>query len=438
MPAQDDSLYLTMAILNILCYRQAPDRPERKGWHLFIDQLCHMCDHESDAKSVCCNAGVKKEGALVLLFATRAKDPDESVQHLQWLLSVLRPVSGMSSDRRLKLLREIQDKCLARSTERISNYKDNLRKRISRTSEVTPADPELTDDLSTCLDQKQTNTELCQWAYDFKETALGQRLSSHCAQSVHAQPWLEVQHYIGRLRSWHRAARILVNLSARLGNLLNDITVALIPLPTLPLGKGSRKDPPASPPDLGSTLEMICQGLSVEQVKQKLRQALTEHKESEQKLDLESLINKIFKRRATTYDVHPEVAMADYIQRHGLRFLDRYRYIGCSKPSCYCCSLYLREHPLRLATRPSHNRVWMRWCYPLCPEDQNEDERRRWDIQRLRFGRKMAAETKRCLLREGRARGWLRDSTTGRTVGSTLLEGLLLTELGDLRINAER
>lgn len=41
------------------------------------------------------------------------------------------------------------------------------------------------------------------------------------------------------------------------------------------------------------------------------------------------------------------------------------RYIGCGKPSCYCCEMYMQFHPARTRARPYHANAWAQWSPPV-------------------------------------------------------------------------
>ena len=62
--------------------------------------------------------------------------------------------------------------------------------------------------------------------------------------------------------------------------------------------------------------------------------------------------------------IHAEIAMVDHFYRNQLDFHGSERYIGCSKPSCFCCEITLRHHPLRPSLRPAHGNLWIKWSLP--------------------------------------------------------------------------
>jgi hypothetical protein len=63
--------------------------------------------------------------------------------------------------------------------------------------------------------------------------------------------------------------------------------------------------------------------------------------------------------------VHCELLVLDHFEQTNGRFLfEQDRYIGCSKPACYLCYLFISCHPRRYARPPSHQKLYMNWRLP--------------------------------------------------------------------------
>lgn len=93
------------------------------------------------------------------------------------------------------------------------------------------------------------------------------------------------------------------------------------------------------------------------------------------KVRLQSLWNAdeieavLSKGRPSKTKVHAELLLADHFHRKNLQFLDGHdRYIGCSKPACYLCDAYLRNHPAAFAVPRSHQKIYVAWRCPDVPE----------------------------------------------------------------------
>lgn len=79
-------------------------------------------------------------------------------------------------------------------------------------------------------------------------------------------------------------------------------------------------------------------------------------------------------RRKNEPYVHAEIQMLHHFHRQRLTFANGVAYIGCSKPSCYCCALYMHYHPQNVLRRPYHGNVWVKWILPSCNETFSKHE----------------------------------------------------------------
>jgi hypothetical protein len=71
--------------------------------------------------------------------------------------------------------------------------------------------------------------------------------------------------------------------------------------------------------------------------------------------------------------VHCELLVLDHFEQTGGRFLfDQDRYIGCSKPACYLCHLFISCHPRGYAKPPSHQKLYMNWRLPDVHSNQSK------------------------------------------------------------------
>jgi hypothetical protein len=63
--------------------------------------------------------------------------------------------------------------------------------------------------------------------------------------------------------------------------------------------------------------------------------------------------------------VHAEIQVLEHFYKEGFKFANGDKYIGCSKPACFCCHLYIQNHPLRCIVPQSHKKVYFHWGPPL-------------------------------------------------------------------------
>ena len=92
--------------------------------------------------------------------------------------------------------------------------------------------------------------------------------------------------------------------------------------------------------------------------------------------DIPSVFHENITKDGLTGRVHAELFLLEHFYLNKFQFLMREKYVGCSKPSCYCCSLYMRYHPGNVAMRPAHNNVSMKWIPPLISRLDDEPVRK--------------------------------------------------------------
>lgn len=65
---------------------------------------------------------------------------------------------------------------------------------------------------------------------------------------------------------------------------------------------------------------------------------------------------------------HAELILLEhfYHNRELISLVDNDRYVGCSKPACYCCFLYIRCHPGHFVEPATHQKIYLNWMPPTC------------------------------------------------------------------------
>jgi hypothetical protein len=98
---------------------------------------------------------------------------------------------------------------------------------------------------------------------------------------------------------------------------------------------------------------------------------------------------KIYKRLKKEYEdpvflprVHAELILLEHFYKGGYDFVDGDKYIGCSKPACYCCYHYISAHPGNFVCPASYNKTYLAWHPPdIVNDDANKSAmKRRRDI----------------------------------------------------------
>ena len=190
--------------------------------------------------------------------------------------------------------------------------------------------------------------ELCSFASDFCQSYAHDLLKQIIATTSN-DIWIRIQHFLGRLRYWHKAATWLVCKAPEFASLLGNSQFQKIPS----IEFGDRHYP-----KLDEDLERLVWRAFPNYRGTTLCSALVDRmKQSEALRDW-------FRLHTLETRPHAEMLVLDHFFFHNLSFVGEDRYIACSKSSCYCCSLCLRLHPGRFEPRPTHGNVWIQWCLP--------------------------------------------------------------------------
>lgn len=215
----------------------------------------------------------------------------------------------------------------------------------------------------------------------------------------------DIRHYLGRLGSVHRAAKILLRLSNSHENLFVEWKLELVatgdpcPGPRAPLSL-----------DLGGIANRMIGGNRKEC--ERLTQALDS---LDRTANLLQNIKREFEPTSFKLKVHAETALAEALFQADIQFYDRDRYIACSKPACFCCYHYFQCHPGGFVPPPSHNNLWIKWRMPDVPVDDSGGVDRQKKIMNSMVARFRAVVIDEVLNRSGVRRRWAPDSTTGFT-----------------------
>lgn len=212
---------------------------------------------------------------------------------------------------------------------------------------VGKQDKELTD-----------HRKLCRLAYNFRTPSSSQyqALKLKIRDKSDNAIWDRIRHYIGRLGSWQRAASYVASQAPRFANELRDCQVYCIDNPRI-------YHQIEFSGELATVLSRVCPKLE-----QKVYIA------SRLKTAQPLLKNLTTKRHHPI--VHAEAAMAHFFDSKSLAFVHNSRYIACSKPSCYCCKLYLEEHPGRFLKRKASGNAYVTWYPPLLKDDDTRVRRK--------------------------------------------------------------
>lgn len=340
----------------------------------FLDHLSWLCDPLPRGKTVASIAVQDGPNETKFWIANNSGNSSAVEKHLQWLLLRLRQFTD-NPEAKASIFKAIYWKSVRFNHKRIGNYLVQLSKvaphclQLQETNQtgrdqlpLVPcllkqgSDCQLSQHIREMLALEDDHERLCMLAFHFRESTASHTLREKAAGSGPNGCWQILRHYVGRLGSWWKATTIVLTKADELSHILRNATVHTVRhghfgvqgqiKPRRSLDDVLQSLASANAPDLLQAGKCVMQHRWGPEVDKKF----TERLQSRRKQQC----------------FHAEVVMLSHFHRQGYRFSRSLPYIGCSKPSCYCCKTYTELHPLRTAPRQSHGNAWVKWGLP-CP-----------------------------------------------------------------------
>jgi len=192
--------------------------------------------------------------------------------------------------------------------------------------------------------------KLCQISYETRESPsmkeLARRSDKDASISAgldsHASHFSRVRHYIGRLCMHMKAAKTLVATAARPSffRFFETFQIECCPSPK----------PAEAPPRMNK--QMTLDDIVIRMLPCNDKR-VPEYQEALQFMDPSFLPI-----------VHAELIVLEHFYTNTYHFVENDKYIGCSKPACYCCYHYICAHPGNFVRPASHNKNYLNWRPP--------------------------------------------------------------------------
>lgn len=205
--------------------------------------------------------------------------------------------------------------------------------------------------------------DLCHMAFDLRYSGELERLSLRDALHRGTSVWADIRHYIGRLGSWLRASKALVHIAATQPHLVDGFTIRQLSL-----------GPPVAAPEADAHTNLEAALKRMLPAGSSDLPNITASLQSFRIIDVASKFLEEYKDPTFKPRVHAEAGMLEHFYQNKLTHCNNYRYIGCSKRSCYCCDLYIRNHPGNYIQRPCHGNVWKNWQPPVSSLENGKGE----------------------------------------------------------------
>nr|POE48929.1 hypothetical protein CFP56_39026 [Quercus suber] len=207
-------------------------------------------------------------------------------------------------------------------------------------------------DLHAILQGTPDYKTICHSAHHFRSLPSYALLQRRTINQQDRNVWSFIHHYVGRLSSWLRVTRRLMWAAKTYPHFIQCYRVD-----SIDLHNKFGRDLSRAKDEYENALSHVC-----EQVHESwLRPAKIVQISSYSSFHH---VRESRPHRCTPF-VHAELIMLEWFYLHDRHFVKDDRYIGCSKPSCYCCELYMLYHPLKLVERPCHGNIWVQWRPPF-------------------------------------------------------------------------
>lgn len=195
---------------------------------------------------------------------------------------------------------------------------------------------------------KNVHHELCAASFNFRHSPSYDLLNQRIKQSTD-DVFSRIRHFVGRLGYWHKTGTSLIREARSFASVLSNARVELIPCPVFEHQRRLAVD---------DRLECLALRVFPNYRETSLCDKLVSRMNRAQSLLIWFRTTRLVPRP------HAEVVALHFHASRNMEFVNDDHYIGCSKPACFCCSLYMRLHPAGIQPRPTHGNVWVQWCLP--------------------------------------------------------------------------
>ncbi|EXJ66190.1 uncharacterized protein A1O5_10806 [Cladophialophora psammophila CBS 110553] len=360
--------YEPLTLLRVLDPTRGAQRPDlildrgleeqSKLWRNFLDQLAFLCDSEKGGDTVAAVAAQKTAENTIFWVASNSKSRSEAHEHLCWVLARLNEICAANLST-VHLEREITWRCINFSLSRIKTYTNWLMQAIREAKrnmnpDANTEDATVWNELEHLENLKCDPHQLCSFAHSLRRHGMMDVLYRRHVVHSHRGVWSDMRHYIGRLGMWTKAIRILILGTKTFPQRIENSHVEVIG--------------PHGSADLPNKLHITDLHGVVSRVVPADQFALLA--ELKQALADANAVVQIWERFRDDYSnirprPHAELLVLEHFYSNELEFVANDKYIGCSKPSCYCCHMYMQCHPGGFPPRPCHGNLWINWAPPI-------------------------------------------------------------------------
>ncbi|KAJ5192197.1 hypothetical protein N7449_008339 [Penicillium cf. viridicatum] len=354
-----------------------PGSTAPKCYRAFVDAIAYICAYQKKPGYVTAAALEEAPDAIVILLA--ANDGIDMavlalLEKVRVILLWIVEKSAVQLDTKegRGIMKILTDYVLSLNTPKIFEYYQQVNKSVSNVVDQLNAEPGLRDRDNIIKLRNWFSTHLSKDGIQLQERDMPALAFSSYKDRELFRALHHTSESLEQCRKFERLHKLLYKLGKHVAQCkrLIESTIGL----RLTLSRGLRIETiNGSPENLITLLERTC---NIQNISNRMFSDLAKRNVFLRQLqriyaekELDRMLSKDLCKGKTR--VHAELLVLDHFEKTGGRFPDeRNRYIGCSKPACYLCHLFISCHPGRYAIPPSHQKLYMNWRLPDIREDE--------------------------------------------------------------------
>ncbi|EFW16609.1 conserved hypothetical protein [Coccidioides posadasii str. Silveira] len=346
----------------------------------FINGIATICDFRKGGDTVTAAALQATPEHTVIWLSANKTPSAKTVNYLEGILAILTEVTV---EKRSSTSEEIIRRIIEFCEPRLSYYCNELVKELpdpillsssfpslspckisTRTGllilllegvQLTDSDPELPKAIQWLQEMQKLTLQREKPIKDIMNFCIRGRCFSPTLASLARKetdthkPITRAMHYVGRLVVYLKCARTLVDGALDLPQLLDGYQLRICESPNC-------VQSPLNPEQ--STLDGIVGRMFQGSIADQTRLDL-------ERLDIfRDIPEKLKDACMFRARVHAELLLVDKFRSNKWDFFAGDRYVGCSKPACFCCYHYINSLPERYFVAQCHNKVYTHWRAP--------------------------------------------------------------------------
>ncbi|KAI0126794.1 hypothetical protein BJ170DRAFT_596365 [Xylariales sp. AK1849] len=338
-----------------------------------LDNLAYLCDNDKGGPTTTA-IGLEERQDCFKFWVASNRASEKTILFMNSVLSDLRKLFAVEADQREYEEEQFVHSCIRFSRIRILKEGKLLAKSIASckdhlSKEGGPRALQLRSWLN--MFNMQDNARLCYLAYGYRKgeemTAIATRsrvTDEDTPQNSAAADFGTLRHRLGRLAHHIRASEQVITDSTRLQTFFDEFVVC--PIPVLP--SVARPEP-----DNHTTLHGILNRMISSDDDSVLSNYVESLTDMDQKLKILERIKGQYRDEKFKPCVHAEIQVLEHFYKEKLQYAQGDRYIGCSKPACFSCHLYIRIHPAGCVAPQTHQNIYLNWGPPALQGRSNDE-----------------------------------------------------------------